>query len=254
MSNLFIDNQTQYEFFVTADGSPSICLTSDKFRPEAMHHRQGALAESLFVYHGVLAEALNRSCPPRILSVGLGCAYNEMITVAHFLANSNEQLTDKFYMESFEGDPNLRLGFLKWLTSEKLSSSLGESLFLVFEQVAEIISKHFALSPSLLKLSLLNLIKSEQFIIRDWLKNDTIFTHKFGIIYFDAFSGKSTPELWSELFLTEFLDKAAANENCGLATYAATGSLNRALKKTGFTLAEQAGFSGKRQSTRAFRA
>jgi tRNA U34 5-methylaminomethyl-2-thiouridine-forming methyltransferase MnmC len=251
MSNLFIENQTQFELITTTDGSPSICLTSDIFRPEAMHHREGALSESLFIYHGLLDEALKHHCPPRILSVGLGCAYNELITIAHFLANSPQQL-ESFYLESFEGDDTLRNTFINWLAGAALNTQLEKQLANIFQKVLDLVSRHFNISPDKLKKATLTLYESKQFVIRDWLKSDTQFHNKFGVIYFDAFSNKSTPELWSDEFLNSFLSKTA-DSNCGLATYAATGALNRALKQNGFQLREQKGFAAKRQSTRALR-
>lgn len=254
MSNLFISDQTQYEFFTTADGSPSICLSSDKYRPEAMHHREGALAESLFIYGEALNEALDLGCPPRVLSVGLGCGYNEMIATAHVI---NSRWSEEFYLESYEGDENLRNGFLQWLQSDSprdpLSlTNLQTQIHHTFDQVLALVAAVFKMSPAFLKTQLLALKERRQLVIHDWLTSRTLFPKKFGMIFFDAFSSKSTPELWNEIFLIEFLHKAAA-ENCGLATYAATGTLNRALKKSGFTLRDQRGFSGKRESTRAFR-
>ncbi|MCB0351311.1 MAG: hypothetical protein KDD38_09025 [Bdellovibrionales bacterium] len=251
MGNLFIENQTQYDFFDTADGSPSICLSSDMFRPEAMHHRQGALTESLFVYHGVLKEALERECPPQILSVGLGCGYNEMITVAHFL-NTETGLPVDFYLESFEGDLQLRQVFNNWLIDQAPDSPLEKSLSDTFERVSLLVAEHFFVEHELLKATLRDLIEAKKINIREWLTTETDFSYRFGVIYFDAFSGKSTPELWTEDFLFNFLARASAPQS-GLATYAATGALNRALKRSGFILKEQPGFSGKRQSTRAFR-
>lgn len=262
MGNLFVENQTHYEFFTTADGSPSVCLWSDRFRPEAMHHRQGALAESLFVYHGLLEEGLSMNMAPQILSVGLGCGYNEMIAVAHFL--SQKKSFETFYLESFEGDSLLRESFLEWMlqrpdissqneVGDEHGSSVKKQLHLTFEKVALLISSHFRLAPNdTIKNQLRCLYDEKQFILRDWLTDQTQFQNRFGIIFFDAFSSQSSPELWNEDFLTALLEKAAQTP-CGLATYAATGTLNRALKKSGFVLREQKGFSGKRQSTRAFR-
>src|SRR5690606_37032809 len=69
---------------------------------------------------------------------------------------------------------------------------------------------------------------------------------------FDAYSKATSPELWDETFLKDFLARACAGR-CALATYAAQGSLKRALLASGFRLEERAGFSGKRESTFALR-
>lgn len=246
-----VANQTRFDFLTTGDGSPSICLSNDRFRPEAMHHSDGALAESLFIYHRLLAESLEFGAQPHVLSVGLGCAYNEMISVAHFLAKGIS-FTD-FYMESFEGVTELREGFLTWLhpTGDD-EGELQTELQSTFDKVLRMVGQQFHISPNQLKSKLLELYAGDQFKLRDWLTASTEFNKKFGVIYFDAFSNKSTPDIWGEAFLVNFLQNAA-DEKCGLATYASTGALKRALKNSGFTLAEQPGFSGKRQSTRALR-
>jgi hypothetical protein len=238
-----------------------------------MHHRQGALSESLFVYHGVLSEADASGCPPRVLSVGLGCGYNEMIAVAHYLKkcqitfSKSSDFPEQFYLESFEGDKNLREEFRLWLSQPfsqedlgnspplRLSNatpiSLSKTLHQTYTRVLEMIAAHFELSPFEFKNKLSQLFGTNKFVLREWLAADTIFSKTFGVIFFDAFSSKSTPSVWSEEFLVNFLKKTAS-PNCGIATYAATGTLNRALKKSGFTLRDQRGFCGKRESTRAF--
>ena len=255
MGLVITESQTSYDFFITADGSPSICLSSSIYRPEAMHHRQGALSESLFVYHGVLSEALTRQAPPQILSVGLGCGYNEMIAVAHFLnAEQTQPFPQDFYLESFEGETEIRTAFLNWLNNkaEANPDELQKELRQTFSLVADKVSAHFQLKTDSLRQKMLQLVNEKKFVLRDWLRDDTSFTHTFGVIFFDAFSRQSTPDIWSDAFLIRFLNKVAA-DRCGIATYAATGSLNRALRATQFERTEMPGFSGKRQSTRAFR-
>jgi len=60
------------------------------------------------------------------------------------------------------------------------------------------------------------------------------------------------PELWQEVDLTRFIGEASATHSV-LATYAATGALNRALRRNQFVLESKVGFAGKRQSTFARR-
>lgn len=274
MSNSIVDNDTHYEFFDTSDGSPSIRLSSSKFRTEAMHHCDGALSESLFIYHKVLHEALAQQCPPRVLSVGLGCGYNELIATAHFLSSSsfkpymNSLESNTIYIESFEGDANLRETFLEWLSAphiEKNSTEAGQivaadtqpseirtSLKRTFNRTLELVCENFKITPVALKNFLLKLKEKNQFVLRGWLTENTTFAQTFGVIFFDAFSNQSTPELWTEKFLVQFLSCTSADK-CGFATYAATGALNRALKLSCFIRCPQAGFSGKRESTLAFK-
>ena len=101
------------------------------------------------------------------------------------------------------------------------------------------------------------MIKWECSEIKDWnlestLTKDTQFTSQFQCILYDAYSGSTSPELWEDDFLESFLSKAAA-PNCLLSTYAAKGSLTRALQKQQFEVQLRTGFGGKRQSTWATR-
>jgi hypothetical protein len=264
MGKSIVSGLTHYEFLTTGDGSPSICMSSDLYRPEAMHHREGALSESLFVYHGLLVEALALDCPPRVLSVGLGCAYNEMIAAATFLKLGLP--LEEIYIESFEGDVPLRETFRYWLLSDSPTSSENPSVSLEptvdvelhtelianLEKVLSSVARHFEIAEDALKIWMKTLYQNQRLVLREWLTEDTSFAVPFGAVFFDAFSGKSTPAVWNEEFLVQFLAKAAS-PRCGLATYAATGTLNRALKRTGFERRDQKGFAFKRQSTRAFK-
>lgn len=254
MGNLFISGTNHYEFIDTADGSPSICMwdSSSTSRPEAMHHRKGALTESLYVYEGLLIEALQRGCAPSILSVGIGCGYNEMIVVAYLLKHNFD--FKNVYIESFEGSDELRHGFILWLTrnSSTQHDPFIIRLFKTLDLVLEKIANNFSIEPMSIVQKINDLRATNKFIIRKWLTLETKFDTKFGVIFFDAFSSKSSPQLWTDQFLKSFLNEASA-PTCGIATYAATGSLNRALRHSQFVLKNQPGFAGKRQSTRAFK-
>jgi tRNA U34 5-methylaminomethyl-2-thiouridine-forming methyltransferase MnmC len=77
------------------------------------------------------------------------------------------------------------------------------------------------------------------------------FQDKFDIIYYDAFSPESQPELWEPEMLQRMYD---ALRNGGiLTTYCAKGSFKRALKSVGFQVENIAGPRGKREITRAFK-
>jgi Uncharacterized conserved protein, COG4121 len=67
-------------------------------------------------------------------------------------------------------------------------------------------------------------------------------------ILFDAYSSKTSQELWQEDYLTKLLEYYSA-EQCLFVTYASTGRLKRALKVAHFTLHYRPGFQGKKEST-----
>ena len=73
--------------------------------------------------------------------------------------------------------------------------------------------------------------------------------NKFNLIYFDAFGATNQPELWTEIIFLKMYN--AIKENGVLVTYAAKGSVRRAMQTVGFTVERLAGPPGKREMLRA---
>ncbi len=72
---------------------------------------------------------------------------------------------------------------------------------------------------------------------------------KFDLLYFDAFSVRHQPELWTDEMITHacsFLKPGGI-----FVTYAITGNLKRAIKSCGFTIEKIPGAPGKREMLRA---
>jgi tRNA U34 5-methylaminomethyl-2-thiouridine-forming methyltransferase MnmC len=141
----------------------------------------------------------------------------------------------------------------KWLKGE--ASSLHS-------QICENVAARFALSKHSLQSFLKQLFEARQWnfegeLSQDLLqlkaKNGISESAKYHVIYFDAYSSKSSPFLWQEDFLCSFL-KLHANENsCCFASYASRSSLKRALKEQKFRLVKRKGFMQKRECTFALR-
>ena len=71
----------------------------------------------------------------------------------------------------------------------------------------------------------------------------------FDLIYFDAFGARVQPELWTEeIFKKMFL---ALKSKGVLVTYAAKGSVRRAMQSVGFKVERLPGPPGKREMLRA---
>lgn len=252
-----------YQFISTADGSPSVRKAALDQPAEAMHHSGGALTESLYVYGEALESALELKFEPAVLSVGLGCGYNEWITLGLFL--KHQIAKSQMYLESFESDLVIRSQFLQFLDvngeltlddppDERLAAHFQKTFALALKLVADAMS----LTPyELLKLGRW-LVCEKKWRLRATLDSQTQFDRTFGAIFFDAFSSKSSPTLWSHDFLAGFLAKTTAPfrvppTSCVFATYASKANLKHALEWAGFELKKQAGFAGKRESTRAYR-
>ena len=72
---------------------------------------------------------------------------------------------------------------------------------------------------------------------------------EYDLIYFDAFGARVQPELWTvEIFQIMF---NAMKSNGYLVTYAAKGSVRRAMQEVGFLVERLPGPPGKREMLRA---
>lgn len=209
------------------------------FASECMHSLRGAFSETNYIYGHAIRQCLLSALPTRFLSVGLGLGYCENLLAALML-----QAKQKFYLESFEVDIRLRENFSNWIKGDSVHPDFERVYDQSLKSSAELCEVDFVKSKALLKNSPIE--------FRTLLDNETTFEKRFSCILFDAFSSKSTPELWTQEFLEKFFAKAC-EPKCVFATYACTGVLKRALKNSGFEIEIRPGFSSKRDSTFAVR-
>ena len=227
----------QWEKVETADGSPTLSIDGG----EKMHSMEGALSESLFIYKSCIdRSALQES--PKILSLGLGLGYNELIAVATSIIWKKP-----IKVCSFEKLDFLRDNFTGWLN--KKSVELGS----IYDQVLHGISQEFAQNKSLLFETTVQMYESQHLEIRGAFEEKNPWPWKFHGICYDAYSSETDPELWKEEFLEKSLESYADDSFCCLSTYAATGNLKRALKNLKFDVEIRKGFGMKRNSTFAIR-
>ncbi|OFZ31969.1 MAG: hypothetical protein A2622_12085 [Bdellovibrionales bacterium RIFCSPHIGHO2_01_FULL_40_29] len=221
-----------FQIITTNDGSPT--LLSKKLQ-ESMHHSAGAATETWYIYGSVLEKALSLEEPLRICTVGLGLGYIEMA----WAALEHHQTS----LDTFEIVECLKSSFQDWFLSSD-------------EDPAAI--HHMACAKLLQKQKSLQTVHDIKVQLR---KNPPRFhgsildfseTQKWNVICFDAFSKKSSGDLWTPEFLDTFL-REFTDKNCVFTTYACTGTLKRALLNHGFQWIERPGFSGKRDSTLAIR-
>ncbi len=238
----------KFLFLTTEDGSPSLRLARDAGAvSEAMHSLRGAFSETDYIYGSALREALQGGLPPSVLSLGLGLGYNEILSAALFSAAG---VANEARVESFESEDELRARFASWIRGER------EAVPLEFNRAYDDILARAAggagLEASAVLETLRQWLATGRLDLRGPLGPDTAFACRFSCFLFDAFSSKTTPELWREDFLAGFLDRAAL-PRAVFSTYACTGALKRALRARGFTLRIREGFASKRDSTFAVR-
>jgi tRNA U34 5-methylaminomethyl-2-thiouridine-forming methyltransferase MnmC len=239
---------TDLKIIPTRDGSPSLAFRRPDGYEEPMHHSGGALAESVYVYLTALRQALQPDEPIRILSVGLGLGYNEILAVAEMRRLGRKD----FKIYSFEAVDFLRESFHASLMSVG-ATPLQSVLHNVIGRVADAL----ACEPSELCSWLREALHNKQLELRQSFPDD-LESSEYGpiepcnVVFYDAYSSKMDPDLWQEQVLQQvFLDRLSAN--CVFASYASTGNLRRALKQLGFCLTRKAGFARKRECTFAFR-
>ncbi|USN47369.1 MAG: hypothetical protein H6626_14460 [Pseudobdellovibrionaceae bacterium] len=234
----------QYCVSLTADGSPTLQFGRIEDQNETMHNREGAFSESLYIYWEAMRTCVTKQWPLHFMSVGLGLGYNELI-LSGYMVSLQVAPNEKVKIQSFESEAWLTNNFVQWLSEEK---SEFPDLTAAYEIVLQKVSEHFYVNPEAIRQWLLEMKKGEHWLPGGALTGSTRPPHLFNCILYDAFSSKTSPELWNEEFLIRFFEDFA-DKHCIFSTYAATGSLKRSLLKSGFTVEMRSGFGGKRNST-----
>lgn len=244
----------------TKDNSPTLRLkgthpTDPTKNAESMHHSGGAASETLYIY-GEAITAIFKHFPIQCLkisSVGLGLGYNEILLSILALQNSSKTAkAQQVELDSFEIDPELKESFLNWIYEKANSSSRNEIYDRIFSILKEKLQSPIELSA--VKTYVQQQIESTAWRFLDELNLEKIPQNtRYHLCLFDAFSQKTTQELWDENFLNQFVETCFDKDFALLATYACTGVLTRTLKNRGFSVIKRPGFQGKRDSTWAER-
>jgi hypothetical protein len=232
---------------LTGDGSPSLrllqSLREDRPDGEAMHHSGGAAAETDLIYGSCVREVLKNIENPSFLIVGLGLGYIEMLIAKECLLYGKNASV----ILSFESLSELREFFFRWTHNLDLPAEIQD----VYDQSLGFILQGCDLKKTAIQTYLQKYFPRVESMAAG-LDESTKFTGVFEAILYDAFSSKTSPELWEEDFLKNFLKKAAAPK-AWLSTYACKGNLKRALKAENFEVIQKPGFQGKRNSLFAIR-
>ena len=216
----------QREIITTADGSKTIRI---KDWDEQYHSKHGAIQESyhVFIKHGL---DLFKKQDLYILEIGFGTGLNALITLLE-ATKSNKKIT--YY--GVEAYP---------VSAEELAQ-----LNYVSELNAPDYKKHFEhmhSAPWQMEVAISDgfLLNKNQCKFAEIIYNDCI-----DLIYFDAFGARIQPELWTEdMFKIMF---NALKKGGVLVTYAAKGSVRRAMQSVGFKVERLPGPPGKREMLRA---
>ncbi len=224
----------EFKNITTNDQSPSLSLPPTW---EPMHSVEGAFSETQYIYQPTVALAFKHCGAPSFISLGLGIGYNEILIACESLV----QKKPPTLVRSFELVAKLRDYFIAWIKQD--ASPLNS----VYDQILDFYAEKYALSEVEILKQLQNFLRQGILSVEGAvdLKSDLSLAN--GIL-FDAFCGKTSPDLWTPEFLNHFFKHTAADP-CFMSTYACTGDLRRALTASGFEVEKRKGFAFKRDST-----
>ena len=211
--------------FVTEDGSATLKLNQFD---EQFHSTHGAINESMHIYINAGLKAATTS-PVNLLEIGFGTGLNAILTCIH-----KEDRTINYHgIEAFP------------LTKEEIYL-LNYQDFMTEEEYRVFLSLHHAEGDELLQMNHFSFQKS---IIK--LEDIALPKDYYQVVYFDAFSPNTQPELWT----ADIFEKIYTSMKSGavITTYCAKGSVKRAMKAVGFEIEGLPGPIGKREITRGRR-
>lgn len=214
----------------TADGSVTIHLPE---WDEQYHSKHGAVQEAVHVFIKMGLDWFREKYRPQevsILEIGFGTGLNAFITLLE-----GEKRSLKIRYTGVEAYPVTASEVKDLNYAESLSATEKQDLFFKMHQIDWEKPEDIADTFTLLK-------KKMKF-------HEISDVEKFDIIYFDAFGARVQPQLWTEeIFEIMF---RAIKPGGVLVTYAAKGSVRRAMQSVGFIVERLPGPPGKREMLRA---
>jgi len=210
----------------TADGSKTIQIEEWN---EQYHSVHGAIQEAkhVFIKHGLHHLDLPKI---NIVEFGFGTGLNALLTLIEA-----EKLKMKVRYTGLEAYPVAKeeiadLNYIEMLGAAVFQSQY-EAMHLCDWNKPKTISSHFVLEKQLRRF--------ENFQA----------TNLFNLAYFDAFGARVQPSLWTTTIFQSVYQ--AMKKNGVLVTYAAKGSVRRAMQEVGFDVERLPGPPGKREMLRA---
>jgi tRNA U34 5-methylaminomethyl-2-thiouridine-forming methyltransferase MnmC len=213
---------------MTQDGSYTLY---SKEHEVTYHSRYGAIQESnhVFIHSGLLPH-LKKQDKISILELGFGTGLNVLLTWKNIVD------IDTVHVDYHSFDvyplPEDLLNACVYEDHLKIPTSISKNILTSdWDKLIEVDSRF-------------KLTKHNKDILEE-----TLTDNYFDIVYFDAFSPESQPELWSASLFEKIYESMTGQ--AVLVTYCAKGEVKRILKKIGFTLESLPGPPGKREMTRA---
>ncbi|MFI3261539.1 MAG: tRNA (5-methylaminomethyl-2-thiouridine)(34)-methyltransferase MnmD [Rikenellaceae bacterium] len=218
------------EIIETEDGSKSV---KHHLFHDTYHSTSGAVQESLYVYIDSGLKFVDKQ-KIRVFEMGFGTGLNMLLTLEYALENDKQ--IDYHTLELFP----LSMDVIENMGFEKLCSEQCYELFLKAHSLEwnneEPIKIH------------------ENFAITKYQVDITKFDNfpkNIEVVYYDAFSPDTQPDLWSEAIFTELYSSMTTGSV--FMTYSSKGDVKRALRSAGFEVKRLAGPANKRHIVRALK-
>lgn len=219
------------EIITTGDGSKTIQISE---WDEQYHSKHGAIQEARHVFLGMglqhYVSKMNSTRPIAILEMGFGTGLNALLTL--FEAQDLKTEIDYTGIEAYpvSEEEVAAMDYASQLTQTEALQYYNQMHSLSWDEQHPI-TTDFRLTKC-----------QERF------ENITDIG-LYDLVYFDAFGARVQPELWDEAIFEKMY--TALRENGVLVTYAAKGSVRRAMQAVGFVVERLPGPPGKREMLRA---
>ena len=214
---------------ITSDGSHSLFVPG---LDEHYHSKHGAVQEAYHVFIRKGLDLFENGSDVHILEIGFGTGLNALITFSEAIKRNL-----KIYYTAVEAypvpvDEALMLNYPEVLKHGGLDVCFKKMHEAAWDEPM-LLSENFTL------------IKQQRFFQEITAQNCC------NLIYFDAFGARVQPELWTVTIFKKMID--ALKYNGILVTYAAKGSVRRAMQEVGFKVERLPGPPGKREMLRAIK-
>lgn len=216
------------EFLTTGDGSVTIHLPE---WDEQYHSKHGAIAEAIHVFINTgIHHYINLypQEPISILEIGFGTGLNAFLTLQEAVAKNLQIAYTGIEAFPIEASEVPQLNYAQLLSASETDFVTLHTL--PWEKRSEV-HPNFQLTK------------------RKQLFSEIEDKEAYNLIYFDAFGARVQPELWTEEIFEKMYN--ALYPNGVLVTYAAKGSVRRAMQAVGFRVERLPGPPGKREMLRA---
>ncbi len=221
------------EIITTGDGSKTIHIPEWN---EQYHSKHGAIQEAQHVflrmglqqYHS--RPTYKKLTSIRILEIGFGTGLNALLT--YFEAQRLGAIIKYTGVEAYPVTHKeaMAMEYASQLKEVNAQAIFDKMHMLSWESPQEV-SENFTLNK-----------RKQRF-------EEIIDEDVFDLVYFDAFGARVQPELWNESIFQKMYSAMCTHGI--LVTYAAKGSVRRAMQAVGFTVERLPGPPGKREMLRA---